>query len=61
MTNILVVDDHALIRKGLKILIEECPECKVNGEADTGTQAIRMLREQHFDLVLLDISLPDKH
>ena len=61
MTNILVVDDHVLIRKGLKILIEECPECKVNGEADTGTQAIRMLREQHFDLVLLDISLPDKH
>jgi len=61
MINILVVDDHVLIRKGLKMLLEESPDFKVNGEAETGAQAIRMLREQHFDLVLLDISLPDKH
>ncbi|MGA7594207.1 MAG: response regulator transcription factor, partial [Gallionella sp.] len=61
MTDILVVDDHVLIRKGLKILLEECPEFQVTGEADTGALAIRMLRERHFDMVLLDISLPDKH
>lgn len=61
MINILVVDDHALIRKGLKMLLEESPDFEVKGEAETGTQAIKMLREQHFDLVLLDISLPDKH
>lgn len=61
MINILVVDDHVLIRKGLKILLEESLEYQVNGEADTGAQAVKMLREQHFDLVLLDISLPDKH
>jgi two-component system invasion response regulator UvrY len=61
MINILVVDDHALIRKGLKMLLEESPDFQVKGEAETGAQAIKMVREQHFDLVLLDISLPDKH
>ena len=35
MINILVVDDHVLIRKGLKILLEENPDFKVNGEAES--------------------------
>jgi two-component system invasion response regulator UvrY len=61
MINFLVVDDHALIRKGLKILIEENPDFAVKGEAESGMQAIKMAREQRYDLVLLDISLPDKH
>jgi two-component system invasion response regulator UvrY len=61
MINILVVDDHALIRKGLKMLLEESADFAVTGEAETGAQAVKMAREQHFDLVLLDISLPDKH
>ncbi|MDO8464161.1 MAG: response regulator transcription factor [Gallionella sp.] len=61
MINILVVDDHALIRKGLKMLLEEGPDLHIAGEAETGLQAINMVREQHFDLVLLDISLSDKH
>ena len=61
MINILVVDDHALIRKGLKMLLEESPDFEVKGEAESGSQAIKMVREQHYDLILLDISLPDKH
>ncbi|MBI5429635.1 MAG: response regulator transcription factor [Nitrosomonadales bacterium] len=61
MINILVVDDHSLIRKGLKQILEDSPDIHVAGEAETGIQAINMLRKQHFDLVLLDISLPDKH
>jgi two-component system invasion response regulator UvrY len=61
MINILVVDDHALIRKGLKQLLEDSPDLKVTGEADSGVQATNMLRAQHFDLMLLDINLPDKH
>lgn len=61
MINVLVVDDHALIRKGLKMLLEESPDVHVKGEAETGMQAIDMVREQSFDLVLLDISLSDKH
>lgn len=61
MIDILVVDDHALIRKGLKMLLEESPDFQVKGEAETGMQAVRMVRDQRYDLVLLDISLPDKH
>ncbi|MCX7194111.1 MAG: response regulator transcription factor [Proteobacteria bacterium] len=61
MINILVVDDHALIRKGLKQLLEDSPDMKIMGEAASGTQATTMLRAQHFDLMLLDINLPDKH
>lgn len=61
MINILVVDDHALIRKGLKQLLEDSPDLSITGEAASGSQATVMLREQHFDLMLLDINLPDKH
>lgn len=61
MINILVVDDHALIRKGVKQLLEDSPDIKVTGEASSGVQATSLLRTQHFDLMLLDINLPDKH
>lgn len=61
MINILVVDDHTLIRKGLKMLLEDSPDYQITGEAESGMQAIKMVRERHYDLVLLDISLPDKH
>lgn len=61
MTKILVVDDHALIRKGITQLLKDSDGIQVAGEAETGIQAINMMRKNHFDLVLLDISLPDKH
>lgn len=61
MSKILVVDDHALIRKGIKQLLEDSDDVQVAGEAESGMQAINMMRKNHFDLVLLDISLPDKH
>lgn len=61
MIKILVVDDHALIRKGLKQLLGDCPDMQVTGEAETGMQAIGMARKGRYDIVLLDIALPDKH
>ncbi len=61
MTNILVVDDHTLIRKGLKQLLEDSPDLKVTGEAESGIQAVSMMRTHPFDLILLDINLPDMH
>ena len=60
MISILVVDDHALIRKGLRQLLEDTPDIRITGEAECGVQAINMVRAHHYDLVLLDISLPDK-
>jgi len=43
------------------MLLEESPDFQIKGEASTGIQAVKMMREQHFDLVLLDMSLPDQH
>lgn len=61
MINILVVDDHVLIRKGLKQLLEDRDDMQVTGEAENGLQALSMAREYDYDLILLDIALPDKH
>lgn len=61
MINILVVDDHALIRKGMKQILNDTEEIRVTGEAENGMQAIKMAQENTYDLVLLDISMPDKH
>ncbi len=61
MINILVVDDHALIRKGMKQILNDTEDIRVTGEAENGMQAIKMAQENTYDLVLLDISMPDKH
>ncbi len=59
--NVLVVDDHALIRKGLKQILDDTSDIRVIGEAETGMEAIRMVRDNKYDIVLLDITLPDKY
>ncbi len=61
MIKVLVADDHALIRKGLKQLLDDTEDMRVIGEAENGMQAIRMVEEAAYDVVLLDISMPDKH
>jgi len=61
MIKVLVVDDHAIIRKGLKQILEDTDDMRVTGEADCGMQAIHMAQTDAYDMVLLDISLPDKH
>ncbi len=61
MIEVLVVDDHTLIRKGLKQLLDDTDDIRVTGEAESGMQAVKMARERRYDLVLLDITLPDKY
>lgn len=61
MIKVLIADDHALIRKGLKQLLDDTDNMRVTGEAENGMQAIRMVEESPYDVVLLDISMPDKH
>jgi len=57
---ILVVDDHLVVREGLKRILAECDDCMVAAEAGTVADALVWLRSRSFDLVLLDISLPER-
>jgi DNA-binding NarL/FixJ family response regulator len=56
--NILLVDDHPLVRAGIRTLLERLPQVKVTGEATDGSEALRMIREHKPDLVLIDIAMP---
>ena len=58
---ILIVDDHAIVRAGLKQLIANEPDMAVGGEAESGAQAILMIRDADWDLVILDVSMPDQN
>lgn len=57
--NIIIVDDHGIIREGLKRLIHEHPDMEVVGEAGDGRTAIKLAEELTPDLILMDISMPD--
>jgi len=58
LVRVLIVDDHAIVREGLKRILADAPELRVAGEAATGTEAIRLVREESWGVMLLDISLP---
>jgi two-component system invasion response regulator UvrY len=58
---VLVCDDHAIVRTGLKQILDEAPDMEVCGEAATGTEALQKLREVECDVVLLDIAMPEKN
>lgn len=56
---IMVVDDHAVVRDGLRVLINAQPDMEVIGEAENGTDAWEQIGRQQPDLVLMDLSMPD--
>lgn len=58
MIRILLADDHALVRAGLRALLEEMPEVEVVAEVADGREALRLIEELKPDLALLDISMP---
>ncbi len=58
-TRILLVDDHAVVRGGLKMLLAADPELEIIGEAETGAQGVRLAGELRPDVILMDISMPD--
>ena len=57
---ILIVDDHTLFREGLRAIIERGPGYEVIGEAGNSREGLKMVEKYKPDLVLLDISLPDR-
>ena len=55
---ILIVDDHAVVRAGMRMLLESDPELAVVGEGANGEEAIRLARELKPDIVLMDVTMP---
>jgi DNA-binding NarL/FixJ family response regulator len=55
---VLVGDDHAIVRRGLQQILAETPDIVVAGEAATGPDVLRLVREQRWTAVILDIGLP---
>jgi DNA-binding NarL/FixJ family response regulator len=58
---VLIVDDHPMMRQGLAQLINHEPDLSACGEADTVAQALKLINTAKPDLVLADISLPDRN
>src|SRR5207249_3654921 len=56
--NVVVVDDHAVVREGIKRIVSESGGMTVSGEASDGHEAIRVIKNQPCDVVLLDITMP---
>ena len=56
---VLIVDDHVLIREGLRRILSLEPSIALVGEAENGKQAIEVVTEKNVDVVLLDINMPE--
>ena len=60
MINILIADDHAIVREGLKQIVAEEPDIKVIGEAENANQVFELLQSKEINIIILDINMPGK-
>jgi DNA-binding NarL/FixJ family response regulator len=60
MVRILIVDDHAVVRAGLRQLIADSGDMAVTGEAADGDEALGMVAQNQYDVVILDLSMPGR-
>jgi len=60
MITVLIADDHDIVREGLKQIVSETSSIVVGGEARTGSEALDMVRARPWDVVVLDLNLPDR-
>lgn len=58
MINIIIADDHPIVREGLKRIIQDCDDMVLAGEAASGQEALRLCEEHRTGIILLDISMP---
>ena len=59
MINVLLADDHSIVRAGLRRIVEESGDMAVVAEASDGREAIRLVREHRPDVAVIDISMPE--
>ena len=60
MIRILIADDHAIVRRGLRQIVSECEGMTVTGEATTGEEALDLARKEQFDVAIIDIAMPGR-
>lgn len=60
MINIIIADDHSVVRRGIKQILADEADMQVNGEANNADELMKMLNEQKWDLLILDITMPGK-
>ena len=59
MIKVLLADDHAVVRDGLRVLLEAQSDISVVGDAANGREAIRLVSQRHPDVVVMDIAMPE--
>lgn len=60
LINVLLVDDHELVRAGIRRILEDIKGIKVAGEACCGEDAVKWCRANSADVVLMDMNMPDR-
>jgi two-component system invasion response regulator UvrY len=60
MIKVLIVDDHPVVRKGLMQILSEEPDVETAAEAKTAAESLDLVREEEWDVIVLDITLPDR-
>lgn len=61
MIKVLIADDHAIVRQGLRQILSDTPDLEVTGEASNGVEAVTLARAQAWDVMLMDVSMPDRN
>jgi two-component system, NarL family, invasion response regulator UvrY len=61
LIRVLIADDHRIVLRGIEEILLKTPDIRVLGEAHTGRETLERIAREEFDLLLLDISLPDRN
>ncbi len=56
---VLIAEDHQIVRQGLRTLLEREPDLEVVGEAENGRSTVRLARESHPEVIIMDVAMPD--
>jgi DNA-binding NarL/FixJ family response regulator len=59
MIGVFVADDHAVVRRGVRQILEDAPDMVAAGEASTGRETLRAVGKHDYDVLVLDIAMPD--
>src|ERR1700724_1358171 len=59
MIRVLLADDHAMVRKGSRLILEAQPDMEITGEAGNGREAVELAEKLHPDVVIMDVAMPE--